>query len=105
MANAAYQRNDLDRCFWCKDALMDAVEPIVAVAGATVALGVNLDELDDPPPGQEAARARGAVFPAVEARITTHEGRAVYHTPRLRTWDKTGATVQTARTTRRVRGG
>ena len=39
MANAAYRQNDLDRCFWCKDALMDAVEPIVATARATVALG------------------------------------------------------------------
>src|SRR5687767_10319227 len=28
MANAAYRRNDGDRCFWCKDALMDAVGPI-----------------------------------------------------------------------------
>src|SRR6478609_3029142 len=25
MANAAYRRNVIDRCFWCKDALMDAL--------------------------------------------------------------------------------
>ena len=45
MHAAAYRRNDGDRCFWCKDALMDAVTPMVADdgehAGATVVLGVN----------------------------------------------------------------
>jgi pyridinium-3,5-biscarboxylic acid mononucleotide sulfurtransferase len=91
MANAAYQRNDLDRCFWCKDALMDAVEPIVATAGATVALGVNLDDLDDHRPGQEAARARGAVFPLVEAGFTKDDVRTVSRELGLRTWDKPAA--------------
>ena len=91
MANAAYQRNDLDRCFWCKDALMDAVEPIVATAGATVALGVNLDDLDDHRPGQEAARARGAVFPLVEAGFTKDDVRRVSRELGLRTWDKPAA--------------
>ena len=28
MARAAYQRNDGDRCFWCKDALMDALTEV-----------------------------------------------------------------------------
>jgi uncharacterized protein len=91
MANAAYQRNDLDRCFWCKDALMDAVEPIVATAAATVALGVNLDDLDDHRPGQEAARRRGAVFPLVDAGFTKDDVRAASRQLGLRTWDKPAA--------------
>ena len=91
MANAAYQRNDLDRCFWCKDALMEAVEPIVATAGATVALGVNLDDLDDHRPGQDAARQRGAVFPLVEAGFTKADVRAASKQLGLRTWDKPAA--------------
>ncbi len=91
MANAAYRRNDVDRCFWCKDALMDAVEPIVAVAGATVALGVNLDDLDDHRPGQEAARRRGAVFPLVEAGFAKDDVRAWSRRLGLRTWDKPAA--------------
>jgi pyridinium-3,5-biscarboxylic acid mononucleotide sulfurtransferase len=91
MANAAYQRNDLDRCFWCKDALMDAVEPIVATTGATVALGVNLDDLVDHRPGQEAARSRGAVFPLVEAGFTKDDVRGVSRELGLRTWDKPAA--------------
>lgn len=93
MTNAAYLRNDLDRCFWCKDALMDAVEPIVgtATAGATVALGVNLDDLDDHRPGQDAARRRGAVFPLVDAGFTKADVRDTSRSLGLRTWDKPAA--------------
>ncbi len=91
MANSAYRRNDVDRCFWCKDALMDAVEPIVATAGATVALGVNVDDLDDHRPGQEAARQRGAVFPLVEAGFTKDDVRTWSRELGLRTWDKPAA--------------
>lgn len=96
MENAAYRRNDTDRCFWCKDALMDAVEPIVAAsataaASTTVALGVNLDDLDDHRPGQEAAAARGAVFPLVEAGFTKDDVRSTSRALGLRTWDKPAA--------------
>lgn len=91
MTNAAYRRNDVDRCFWCKDALMDAVEPIVAGASATVALGVNLDDLDDHRPGQDAARQRGAVFPLVDAGFTKDDVRTASRALGLRTWDKPAA--------------
>ena len=47
MESAAYRRNDPDRCFHCKSALMDAVAPLAEQLGAVVALGVNLDDLDD----------------------------------------------------------
>ena len=95
MANAAYRANDTDRCFWCKDALMDAVDPLVAldgvVPGATVVLGVNLDDLDDHRPGQDAARGRGARFPLVEAGFTKDDVRATSRRLGLRTWDKPAA--------------
>ncbi len=92
MANAAYRRNETDRCFWCKDALMDAIEPLLAAsAGTTVALGVNLDDLHDHRPGQQAAAARGAVFPLVEAGFTKDDIRAESRRLGLRTWDKPAA--------------
>lgn len=91
MTNAAYRRNEVDRCFWCKDALMDAVGPIVATAGATVALGVNLDDLDDHRPGQDAARQRGAVFPLVDAGFTKDDVRRASRELGLRTADKPAA--------------
>ena len=91
MDNAAYRRNDTDRCFWCKDALMDAVEPLVRGSAGTVALGVNVDDLTDHRPGQEAAAARGAVFPLVEAGFTKDDVRAESRRLGLRTWDKPAA--------------
>ncbi len=92
MENAAYRVNDTDRCFWCKDALMEAVEPLVRAAdGATVTLGVNVDDLADHRPGQAAAAQRGAVFPLVEAGFTKDDVRTVSRELGLRTWDKPAA--------------
>lgn len=89
MANAAYRRNDVDRCFWCKDALMDAVAPLAG--DATVVLGVNVDDLADHRPGQDAARARGARFPLVDAGFTKALVREAARARGLRTWDKPAA--------------
>ena len=47
-----------------------------AADGATVALGVNLDDLGDHRPGQRAAAERGAVFPLVEAGFTKDDVRS-----------------------------
>ncbi len=91
MDNAAYRENDTDRCFWCKDALMDAIGPLVDESGATAMLGVNVDDLDDHRPGQRAAAERGAVFPLVEAGFTKDDVRRVSRELGLRTWDKPAA--------------
>lgn len=91
MANAAYRRNDTERCFWCKDALMDALAPLLSETGAVAALGVNLDDLTDHRPGQKAAADRGAVFPLVEAGFTKDDVRRVSRELGLRTWDKPAA--------------
>jgi pyridinium-3,5-biscarboxylic acid mononucleotide sulfurtransferase len=72
-----YVRNDGSRCAHCKDALLDALTPIAAVAGVSVALAVNLDDLADHRPGQEVARRRGAIFPLVDAGLTKDAVRAV----------------------------
>lgn len=97
MANAAYRRNDGDRCFHCKDALMDAVEPLAVELDATVVLGVNLDDLDDHRPGQQAAAGRGARFPLVEAGFTKDDVRRVSRELGLRTWDKPAAACLASR--------
>ena len=72
----AYVANDGDRCSRCKTALMDVLGPMADATGATVVLGVNLDDLGDHRPGQQAAADRGAVFPLVDAGFTK-AGRAV----------------------------
>ena len=83
-----YVANGGDRCFWCKDALMDALLPLAAAQGAAVALGVNLDDLGDHRPGQDAARARGARFPLVEAALRKTDVRAVARERGLSVWDR-----------------
>jgi len=90
MERAAYRANDTDRCFWCKDALMDAVAPLLD-EGGRVALGVNVDDLSDHRPGQDAARARGAIFPLVDAAFTKDDVRRTSRELGLRTWDKPAA--------------
>lgn len=100
MANAAYRSNDGDRCAHCKDALMDAIEPLHEVDGAdlaTVVLGVNTDDLGDHRPGQAAAAARGARFPFVEAGLSKDEVRALSRDLGLSTWDKPAAACLASR--------
>ncbi len=88
---AAYRVNDGDRCYWCKDALMDALAPLAAGRSAVVALGVNTDDLGDHRPGQRAAAERGAVFPLMDAGFSKADVREWSKRLGLRTWDKPAA--------------
>lgn len=97
MANAAYRLNDGDRCYHCKSALMDVAAPIAEREGATVVLGVNLDDLGDHRPGQRAAAEAGAAFPLVEAGFTKADVRDWSRRLGLRTWDKPAAACLASR--------
>jgi uncharacterized protein len=97
MARAAYRINDIDRCYHCKAELMDVVGPIAAAEGATVVLGVNLDDLGEHRPGQRAADERGAEFPLVVAGFTKADIRAASQLLGLRTWDKPAAACLASR--------
>lgn len=83
-----YLANDGDRCFWCKSALMDQLGPIAEAHGATVVLGVNLDDLGDHRPGQQAAAQRGARFPLVDAGLGKDDIRRLAHAWGLEVWDR-----------------
>lgn len=93
----AYIANAGDRCFHCKDELMDVLGPIAAQAGATIVLGVNTDDLGDHRPGQAAAEAKGARFPMVEAGLTKNDVRSMSRDMGLRTWDKPAAACLASR--------
>jgi pyridinium-3,5-biscarboxylic acid mononucleotide sulfurtransferase len=86
--DARYVANNADRCAWCKTHLMDALEPLATERGATVVLGVNVDDLGDHRPGQKIALDRGALFPLVEAALTKDEIRAWSRDHGLVTADK-----------------
>ena len=86
--NSQYLANQSDRCWWCKSALMDQLEPIAAKRGANIVLGVNQDDLGDHRPGQEAAKSRGARFPLVEAGLTKQDVRELAKEWKLSVWDR-----------------
>jgi pyridinium-3,5-biscarboxylic acid mononucleotide sulfurtransferase len=96
-----YAVNDSRRCYHCKSSLMDALTPLAAAEqgghGATVILGVNLDDLGDHRPGQQAAAERGALFPLVAAGFTKADVRAWSQTLGIRTWDKPAAACLASR--------
>ena len=101
LADPAYSANDGSRCFHCKATLMEALGPIAldgdAGRGSTVVLGVNLDDLGDHRPGQQAAAQAGARFPLVEAGFTKSDVRARSRQLGLRTWNKPAAACLASR--------
>ena len=97
LADPAYAANDAGRCYWCKAELMEVLAPLAAQDAATVVLGVNLDDLGDHRPGQEAAAERGAVFPLAETGFTKADVRAWSARLGLRTWDKPAAACLSSR--------
>lgn len=83
-----YLANAGDRCYWCKSALMDELVPVAEQVGATVVLGVNVDDLGDHRPGQQAAAERGARFPLVDAGLGKDDIRALARAWGLEVWDR-----------------
>jgi uncharacterized protein len=98
LARPEYVSNGTDRCYHCKSELMDRLQPVAdAEGGATIALGVNLDDLDDHRPGQQAARERGAVFPLVAAGFTKAAVRDAARQLGIEAWDKPAAACLASR--------
>ncbi|GAA2361732.1 ATP-dependent sacrificial sulfur transferase LarE [Saccharopolyspora halophila] len=92
-----YAANDGNRCFHCKSALFDALEPLAAALGAGIALGTNLDDLGDHRPGQRAAAQRGVLAPMVDAGLSKDEVRAASAQLGLSTADKPAAACLASR--------
>jgi len=97
LVNPSYSANDGRRCYWCKAELMDALAPMAKGHGATIVLGVNVDDLGDHRPGQQAAAERGAAFPLLETGFTKADVRDWSSRLGLRTWDKPAAACLASR--------
>lgn len=73
-ADADYLQNPVDRCYYCKTHLYQA---IARRTTATIVSGANLDDLADYRPGLEAARQCGVRHPLLEAGIDKATVRAI----------------------------
>jgi uncharacterized protein len=87
--NPEYARNPPNRCYFCKEELFNRLEPLAdAAGGAQLVYGANMDDLGDHRPGMEAARAKGARAPLIEAELWKAEIRDLSRELGLPTWDK-----------------
>lgn len=71
-----YRANSGDRCFWCKEALFAAAEPIARARGFALCYGENADDVGEDRPGARSAAARGVRAPLREAGWTKDQVRA-----------------------------
>jgi uncharacterized protein len=70
----AYASNPVDRCYFCKTHLFDAIR---ARFDGVVCTGANLDDVDDHRPGRRAAAERDVREPFIAAGYTKDDVRAL----------------------------
>jgi pyridinium-3,5-biscarboxylic acid mononucleotide sulfurtransferase len=96
--NPEYVRNHPDRCFHCKDELFTRLEEAGRERGVErIVYGVNVDDLGDYRPGQEAARIHGVAAPLVQAGLTKAEIRELSRLAGLTTWDRPASACLSSR--------
>ena len=96
--NPDYLRNAPDRCFHCKDELFTRLEELGRERGNPhIIYGVNLDDLGDYRPGQNAARQHHVAAPLADAGLTKAEIRELSHLAGLPTWDRPASACLSSR--------
>jgi len=96
--NPDYVRNDKNRCFHCKDELFTCLEKVAADRGYQhIIYGVNLDDLGDYRPGQNAARDHHVASPLADAGLSKAEIRELSRRADLPTWDRPASACLSSR--------
>jgi uncharacterized protein len=96
--NPDYARNDPNRCFHCKDELFTRMEQVARERGFDhIVYGVNVDDLGDYRPGQNAARQHKVDAPLVDAGLTKAEIRELSRAAGLPTWDRPASACLSSR--------
>lgn len=96
--NPDYVANNPDRCFHCKDELFNRLEEIGRERGiAHIVYGVNVDDLGDYRPGQNAAKLHQVKAPLVEAGLRKAEIRELSRLAGLPTWDRPASACLSSR--------
>jgi len=89
MDREEYARNDENRCYHCKSALLERSFAKARELGLDhVVLGTNLDDMGDHRPGHQAAQEQGARHPLLDAGLRKDDVRALSQALGLPTWDK-----------------
>lgn len=93
-----YQKNDIDRCFFCKSELYAITAAKKDELGAAFVInGVNVDDLGDHRPGLVAAKNAGVRSPLVEAGMNKAAVRAAAAEIGLPVWDKPASACLSSR--------
>jgi uncharacterized protein len=96
--NPDYLRNDPNRCFHCKDELFTRLEQVGRERGYEhIVYGVNLDDLGDYRPGQNAAKRHQVAAPLADAGLTKAEIRELSRLADLPTWDRPASACLSSR--------
>ena len=96
--NPDYVRNDPNRCFHCKDELFTCLSEVAAGRGYRhIVYGVNLDDLGDYRPGQNAARQHEVAAPLADVRLSKAEIRELSRLADLPTWDRPASACLSSR--------
>ncbi|MBZ5579616.1 MAG: ATP-dependent sacrificial sulfur transferase LarE [Acidobacteriia bacterium] len=96
--NPAYTQNHPDRCFHCKDELFTRLGQVGRERGYEhILYGVNLDDLGDYRPGQNAAQQHQVAAPLADAQLTKAEIRELSRQAGLPTWDRPASACLSSR--------
>jgi uncharacterized protein len=98
LANPEYQRNDMQRCFHCKNELFLQMEKEKErLKFDHIAYGMNLDDEGELRPGQRAAALHGALAPLAAARLSKAEIRILAREAGLPLADKPASACLSSR--------
>lgn len=93
-----YERNDANRCYWCKHTLFEICESVARELGVReIAYGYTADDVNDVRPGHRAAAEFGIRSPLLEAGLHKAEIRAIARLLELDVWDKPAAPCLSSR--------
>jgi uncharacterized protein len=96
--NPEYARNDPNRCFHCKDELFTRLDEVGRQRGYEhIVYGVNLDDLGDYRPGQNAARKHEVSAPLADAKMSKADIRELSRIAGLPTWDRPASACLSSR--------
>jgi uncharacterized protein len=96
--NPDYAKNGPDRCFHCKDEMFERLEALGRERGIEhIVYGVNVDDLGDYRPGQNAAAQHKVKSPLADAGLRKIEIRELSRLAGLPTWDRPAAACLSSR--------